>query len=364
MIIETLRLRNFRNYENLSVSFDPKLNVITGKNAQGKTNLLESIVYLSLTRSHRILNEKKLIRENMPFAEIRCTFSDKDERKELGAVIHPQGKTLIVNRYPVKKSSDFIGLLNVVIFSPDDLYLFNDMPRERRKVMNQEITKISPKYLLSLNRYQNFLKERNSLLKNNRVDDTYLDILDEQMIQEELMIITMRRNFVQKINHQITDLYRELSEDDIEVKIQYKCCIDEAECTPENLQNMYLNCRNRDLENHVSTAGIHREDIIFRINDKELTQTASQGQKRMVMLAFKMALLGYIRSETGKSPVLLMDDVLSELDLNRQKKLLEMVTDSCQCLITATEIPEHMKRVHYKEFYINQGRLEVPGGIE
>ena len=163
MIIETLRLRNFRNYENLSVSFDPKLNVITGKNAQGKTNLLESIVYLSLTRSHRILNEKKLIRENMPFAEIRCTFSDKDERKELGAVIHPQGKTLIVNRYPVKKSSDFIGLLNVVIFSPDDLYLFNDMPRERRKVMNQEITKISPKYLLSLNRYQNFLKERNSL---------------------------------------------------------------------------------------------------------------------------------------------------------------------------------------------------------
>ena len=186
MIIDTLKLRNFRNYENLSVTFDPKLNVITGQNAQGKTNLLESIVYMSLTRSHRILNEKKLIREDMPFAEIRCIFSDEGDRKELGAVIHPQGKTLLVNRYPVKKTSDFIGLLNVVIFSPDDLYLFNEMPRERRKVMNQEIAKISSGYLLAMNRYQNFLKERNSLLKNRTVDETYLDILDEQMIREYL----------------------------------------------------------------------------------------------------------------------------------------------------------------------------------
>ncbi len=359
MRIETLKLRNFRNYENLEIAFDPKLNVISGRNAQGKTNLLESIVYLSLTRSHRILNEKKLIREEMPFAEIRCTFQSGEENKELGAVIHPHGKTLLVNRYPVKKSSDFIGLLNVVIFSPDDLYLFNDMPKERRKVMNQEITKISSRYLLSLNRYQNFLRERNSLLKNHSVDETYLDILDEQMAAEQMMIIEMRRAFIQKINHQIGDLYRQLAEDDINVSIHYKCCIDEEECTMETLQNMYRMCRSRDLENHVSTSGIHREDMIFRIDDKDLTQTASQGQKRMVMLAFKMALLKYIRSETGKSPVLLLDDVLSELDLSRQKKLLEMVNDTYQCIITATEIPEHMKNVTYKEFYIHQGRLET-----
>ena len=359
MIIETLKLRNFRNYENLEIAFDPKLNVISGRNAQGKTNLLESIVYLSLTRSHRILNEKKLIREDMPFAEIRCTFRNGEESRELGAVIHPHGKTLLVNRYPVKKSSDFIGLLNVVIFSPDDLYLFNDMPKERRKVMNQEITKISSKYLLALNRYQNFLRERNSLLKNHSVDETYLDILDEQMAKEQLLIIEMRRSFIQRINHQITDLYHELSEDDINVNIRYKCCIDEEECTLETLQNMYRTCRSRDLENHASTSGIHREDMIFRIDEKDLTQTASQGQKRMVMLAFKMALLKYIRSETGKSPVLLLDDVLSELDMSRQKKLLEMVNDTYQCVITATEIPEHMKNVHYKEFYIHQGRLET-----
>lgn len=359
MNIETLKLRNFRNYENLEIAFDPKLNVISGKNAQGKTNLLESIVYLSLTRSHRILNEKKLIREEMPFAEIRCTFRNGEEQRELGAVIHPHGKTLLVNRYPVKKSSDFIGLLNVVIFSPDDLYLFNDMPKERRKVMNQEITKISSKYLLSLNRYQNFLRERNSLLKNRTVDETYLDILDEQMAAEQLLIIEMRRSFIQRINHQIADLYRELSEDDINVNIRYKCCIDEEECTMETLLNMYRMCRSRDLENHVSTTGIHREDMIFRIDDKDLIQTASQGQKRMVMLAFKMALLKYIRSETGTSPVLLLDDVLSELDLSRQKKLLEMVNDNYQCVITATEIPEHMKNASYKEFYIHQGRLET-----
>ena len=364
MIIETLRLRNFRNYENLEITLDPKLNVITGRNAQGKTNLLESIVYLSLTRSHRILNEKRLIRENQPFAEIHCTFHTSKEKKEIAAVIHPQGKSLIVNRYPVKKSSDFVGLLNVVIFSPDDLYLFNDMPRERRRVMNQEITKISSKYLLALNRYQNFLRERNSLLKNKSVDETYLDILDEQMIEEEIFIIGMRRDFIQKINSSISELYKQLSEDDEEVKIQYRCCIDEAEANKETLQEMYRQCRSRDLENHVSTSGIHREDMIFRINDKELTQTASQGQKRMVMLAFKMSLLKYIRSKNGESPVLLLDDVLSELDSSRQKKLLEMVNDNYQCLITATEIPEHMKNVPYKEFYIEEGRLVMPGGIQ
>ena len=362
MIIDTLKLRNFRNYENLSVTFDPKLNVITGQNAQGKTNLLESIVYMSLTRSHRILNEKKLIREDMPFAEIRCIFSDEGDRKELGAVIHPQGKTLLVNRYPVKKTSDFIGLLNVVIFSPDDLYLFNEMPRERRKVMNQEIAKISSGYLLAMNRYQNFLKERNSLLKNRTVDETYLDILDEQMIREQMVIIGMRRSFIQKINREIGNLYRQLAEDDIDVRIRYRCCIDEEECSQETLQNMYRLCRSRDLENHVSTTGIHREDMVFLINDTDLIQTASQGQKRMVMLAFKMALLKYIRLETGKSPVLLLDDVLSELDGNRQKKLLEMVNDTYQCIITATDIPEHMKNVRYREFYIHQGKLEQPGG--
>ena len=141
MIVRSLRLRNFRNYENAYIQLDEGMNIITGNNAQGKTNLLESLVYLSLTRSHRILDEKQLIRTDMPFGDILCRMEDETE-KELHAIIHSRGKTLMINGNPVKKSSDFIGRLNVVLFAPDDLYIFNDQPRERRRIMNQDFQEL------------------------------------------------------------------------------------------------------------------------------------------------------------------------------------------------------------------------------
>ena len=147
MYIKNIQLRNFRNYENAYIEFNPSINLITGANAQGKTNLLESLVYLSLTRSHRIVDDKKLIRNDEMFAAIDCKFVDTDE-KDIEVIIHPNGKTLMIHKRPLKKSSEFIGLLNVVLFSPDDLRIFNDQPKERRRVINQEITKVSTKYLL------------------------------------------------------------------------------------------------------------------------------------------------------------------------------------------------------------------------
>ncbi len=360
MIIRKLKLRNFRNYEDESIEFSPSMNVITGENAQGKTNLLESLVYLSLTRSHRISDDRKLIREGCEFADITCLYEDGSE-KEIEAIIHSKGKTLKVRNQPVRRSSEFIGLFNVVLFAPDDLRMFSDAPQERRRVMNQEITKISPLYLLSLNRYQNLLKERNLILKNPYIDETYLDTLDERMAEEEVMIVTERRKFVKGISEWFPELYKELSISEDEADVKYSCCTESTgEALKADLLQMHRSSREKDLERRTTTSGIHREDMIFLLNGKNLIQTASQGQKRMSMLVFKMALMRYIKAETGKSPVLLLDDVLSELDRNRQKKLLEMVTDNGQCILTATELPEAMQEENVTEFRICEGK--VTGG--
>ncbi len=356
MIIQRLQLRNFRNYEKVSVDLDPHMNLITGKNAQGKTNLLESIVYLSLTRSHRISNDRKLIRNGEEFADISCRFEDSGIEKEIEAVIHQKGKTLMVHRQPVRKSSEFIGLLNVVMFSPDDLRLFHDQPKDRRRIMNQEITKISPVYLVSLSRYQALLKERNILLKSDSVNMRILDTLDEQMVTEEKVIIDYRRKFVDSIQKDIGTLYRRISSDQSEISIKYVCCTDDIE-NDDPLKEMYLMCRQRDMQYRTSTAGIHREDIRFEINGTPVEETASQGQKRMIVLAFKLALMNYIVSETSKCPVLLLDDVLSELDYEKQKRLLDMMSDTYQCLITSTEIPSFLKNQKMKEFQIINGTI-------
>lgn len=367
MIIKKLKIRNFRNYENENISFDKNLNLIVGKNAQGKTNLLESLVYISLTRSHRISDDRKLIKDECPFADIQCAYED-DSEKELEAIIYAKGKTLLVRNHPVKRSSEFIGLLNVVLFAPDDLQLFTDAPRERRRIMNQEITKISSKYLLTLNEYQNLLRNRNLLLKKSDVDQTLLDTFDEQMAHAQTFIIKKRKEFVDQIEKNISQKYQELSDTHIKVDIQYKCCLDKIyDSDEENYQSilqLQKQARQKDMEYHMTTFGCHHDDLLFEMNDMNLINIASQGQKRMVMLSFKLSLLKYIENETGKKPVLLLDDVLSELDTERQRKLLEMVKEPYQCIITTTDIPKYIELKNTNVLQIENGKItQSVGGM-
>lgn len=356
MYIKNIQLRNFRNYENAYIEFNPSINLITGANAQGKTNLLESLVYLSLTRSHRIVDDKKLIRNDEMFAGIDCNFVDTDE-KDIEVIIHPNGKTLMIHKSPLKKSSEFIGLLNVVLFSPDDLRIFNDQPKERRRVMNQEITKVSTKYLLSLNQFQMYLKDRNALLKSEKIDLNYLDILDEQMSKVEAQIIRERRKFIEVIQSVISKIYQELSGSEIKLEVMYKTFIEDTEELEEKILEIHRESRQKDMEYHITKVGIHLDDLIFKMDDQNLIYFASQGQKRMVMLSFKLALLNYIKLMTKKQPILLLDDVLSELDYSRQKKLLQMVQLDFQCIITTTEIPDFLKHADMTEFRIEGGKI-------
>ncbi len=363
MIAEELRLKNFRSYESCSIQFSPEMNIITGDNAAGKTNLLESLVYLSLTRSHRISDDSQLIRHGSEYAEVSCSFKDGIE-KRISALIRQDGKTLMVERQPVKRSSEFVGLLNVVLFAPDDLGIFNDAPRSRRRIMNQEITKISPKYLAALSDYQTLLKERNSLLKNAAPDGRMLEVLDAQMIQKSAVIIKARRAFVSGISQYMKAQYLSLSDEDLDCRLSYSSCIDTEGAEIETqLEHMYFDARQRDIENHVTGNGIHREDLIFELDHRSVTEHASQGQKRMVMLAFKMSLLQFIEYASKKKAVFLLDDVLSELDRNRQQKLLELISGKWQCMITATELPSYLKMNSLTEFKIRDGKIET-GGIK
>ena len=363
MIVEKLWLRHFRNYENEEVSFNPHMNMITGNNAQGKTNLLESLVYLSLTRSHRISEDSKLVMKEKEMAKIGCELVE-DNKTRLEIVLHPGGKTLFINKQPLQRSSEFIGKLNVVLFSPDDLSLFYDAPRTRRRILDQEITKINKKYLYALNHYRELLKERNILLKSNRVDETYLDSLEEQMIQDEIIIIDERKKFINQINVVIQVYYQELAQEKNVVQIKYECCVDFNKDLENELKNLYQWNRKKDIESHVTGIGIHREDIQFMMNENEVIHVASQGQKRMLVLAFKLSLLQYIEQNTNRKPILLLDDVLSELDKKRQKKLLEMIQKEYQCFITTTEKPEELEMNDYTEYVVTDGKIEMIGGLQ
>ena len=360
MIVRSLKLRNFRNYESLSIVLNPNMNWITGDNAQGKTNLLESLVYLSLTRSFRINDDRKMIRSGCEFADVSCLLEAENEIA-LRAVIHSGGKTLSLNRFPVTKTSEFIGILNTVLFSPDDLGIFLDAPAARRKLLDQEITKVSSGYLFALRKYRSLLKDRNTLLKKQDPDRAYLDVLEERMREESSLIIRERREFIASINTRIKELYRKLSGEQSSLSIQYLCCIREME-EEAGLKALYENSRQKDIELHMTTGGVHREDIVFALDGENVIYTASQGQKRMIMLAMKLAFIPYIEEKRGSRAVLLLDDVLSELDEERQRRLIGLIRNVGQCVITGTQMPGFLRSESPGVFQVSHGRMT--GGSE
>ena len=360
MIVTSLRVRNFRNYQNAEIRLNPEINLISGPNAQGKTNLLESLVYLSLTRSFRTMNDSLLIRNGCDFAGISCTVKDERETR-LDAVIHSSGKTLSVNRVPVKKTSEFAGILNTVLFSPDDLGIFLDAPRDRRRLLDQEITKVSSGCLFALKSYRNLLRDRNSLLKQFHPDESYLEVLEERMAKEAVTVIKERRKFTASINRNLTGFYQKLAKDPLDAALIYHSCMNDDvsdDQLEEALKKMYADSRAKDMEFKSTGNGIHREDISFSLNGENVINSASQGQKRMILLAFKLSIMKYIEETKHTRAVLLLDDVLSELDRERQKTLMALIQKPYQCVITGTEFPDFLKQGNFTEFRIEHGTIK------
>lgn len=362
MYIEKIKLRNFRNYQQIILDFQPGINVLLGNNAQGKTNLLESMFFLSTTRSHRVNDDKQMIRSNELFCNIECTLNDDGFSKRLAGVIHDSGKTLMISQNPVKKASEFIGLLNTVLFSPTDLELFESSPKTRRKFMDVEIGKISKTYMQNLSLYLKLLKERNNYLKSNKEDYTYLEVLNSQMIECQLILIKRRNELVEFFNKNITKYYQKLSHGQNILQIKYVSvvnCWDEDEKIRNDLESMYSKNQEKDRILQMTTSGIHRDDLLFVIDQKEVSSYASQGQRRLIILSLKLALIDFIKLKTNKYPVLLLDDVLSELDVEKRINLFQLLPDHIQTIITTTDINDLMNLISSSTliYFVEQGTV-------
>lgn len=355
MIIEKLKLKNFRNLKDIELYFSKSMNIIIGLNGQGKTNLLESIFLLSTTSSFRINDEKKCIHYDESFARIDCTYNDNISH-QMGFVLHQKGKNLFYDGEPILKSSNFIGLLNVILFSPSDIHIFETSPKNRRKLVDVEITKVNKKYLNALVNYQKVLKERNLLLKSKKDDPVYHDILISKMVEYQNIILKFRNHFVQFMNEILTYYYQLLSGQQNKIQMIYESCVLINENSENLLKEMLENAFEKDKILQITTCGIHRDDFYFKMDDKNVNDIASQGQRRLVMLSFKLGLIHYIEKMIHKKPILLLDDIFSELDIEKQQNLLNCISDDIQTIITTCTSDLFLKKDH-KVIKIKDGKL-------
>ncbi len=329
MLIKELKLYNYRNYARKTVRFDPELNIIIGPNGIGKTNILESIIVVSNTKSFRTNNDQNLIKKDCEFSKIEL-LSDTDRYK---VVLSNRNKSLYIDEVLIRKSSEFIGRLNAILFKPNDLEIFVQAPNERRKVLDIEISKVSQPYIRALLQYNYLLKEKNRLLKEIEVDETLLETINEQMEPLIRTILEERESFFETIDHHLTSIYQKISASGSEIRIVYKKC-----CEAEDILNRLRDAKEKDFYYHYSTFGPHHDDYYFLMDGRELNTIASQGQKRMTLIAFKFALIEYIKEKTDKIPVVLLDDILSELDRDNQERLICIMPEDAQVIITNTDI--------------------------
>ena len=342
MRTKQLALKNFRNYDLAHFTFSDSTNVLIGKNAQGKTNLIEAIYLLSIAKSFRTRSNDEMIKFDKEFARILGQVETKSVLRDLEMILFSQGKQAKINNTKCNKTSEFVGHFNVVVFTPDDLFFVKGSPKNRRRFMDIELSKLSTVYLSYLNTYQHYLKERNQYLKKanftQKKDDTYLSIITEQMIEALVEIATRRNAFIKQINIYANDIYKQIAGSDEQISIKYDTFFDIEHYSKNDLLEFYKKNEDRDYKLSITNHGIHKDDLIILLNEKEASQFASQGQQRSIVLAIKVALLKYIYKEIGEYPVLLLDDVLSELDVNRQNLLLDLVSDDIQTFITTTSI--------------------------
>ena len=356
MIVKSLELKNFRNYERLSIDFDPSTNIIYGDNAQGKTNILEAICVSGTSRSHRGSRDKDMIRFGEQEAHIR-TIVEKNS-SEYRIDIHLKNnhsKGIAINKVPIKKSSDLFGILNIIFFSPEDLAIIKNGPDKRRRFIDMELCQIDRVYLYNLTEYNKTLNQRNRLLKDITFNKKLLDTLpvwDDKLAEYGAKIIRRREEFVENIAPLVSELHRQISNDREEVKLTYEKNVS-AEGMREALDFSY----DTDMRLGSTTKGPHRDDLRFDLGGVDLRKFGSQGQQRTAALSLKLSEVTMMEKETGEKPVLLLDDVLSELDSNRQKDLLKSLSDT-QTLITCTGLDDFVKN----QYHVNKV-FEVKNGV-
>ena len=338
MNLNQLNIQNFRNYESCSVTFQSSsIHCLCGKNAQGKTNLIESIYFLSHLHSFRTGQLSSLVKQDKDYMQIEAKVESNQTIQDLKIIVTDKKKHLFRFQNPVNKYSDFVGIVNAILFCPDDMILFQKSPRNRRHFIDMELIKLSKTYTYTLSHYQNLLKERNQILKMDKVDDVLLKTYTDQMIKDQLVIIGQRSQFIKELMEKSQNLYPFFEKKKKKIGAVYKTFVDINEDMEGQLQDIYDKNQSKDKYYKQTMAGIHKDDIVFLLNDKPVYEIASQGQKRSFLLALKLGLADIIKDKSYQYPILLLDDVFSELDNERKRSLIQNLPDSMQIFITTTE---------------------------
>lgn len=358
MIIKSIELADYRNYDFLTLQFDRGTNILYGDNAQGKTNILEAIYLTATTKSHKGSKDKEIINFEKEEAHIR-TYIEKDD-VETRIDMHlrkSKSKGIAIDGQKLKKAADLLGLCNVVLFSPEDLSIIKNGPSERRRFIDMELCQLDNFYLYNLNSYNKIVNQRNSLLKdmymNPELRET-LNIWDSQLVSFGSKVIERRKLFVDQMNEIIYNIHKKLSGDREELYIQY-----EPDVLIESFETKLKISQEKDIKLKQTTVGPHRDDISFLIGSVDIRKYGSQGQQRTAALSLKLSEIELVKKITKDTPILLLDDVLSELDSNRQNYLLNSIGD-IQTIITCTGLEEFVNN----RFEINKIYKVVSGIVK
>jgi len=347
MKLTNLQLQNFRNYESVQLEFTDGVHVFIGENAQGKTNLMESIYALAMTKSHRTTNDKELIGWNKEFATIKGTVEKTTTKTNLELQFSKKGKIAKVNYLEQKRLSSYLGNLNVILFAPENLTLVKGSPQNRRKFVDMELGQMSSLYLYDLVEYNRVLKQRNTYLKQlaikKKQPDEYLDVLSEMLSELASKIVFHRLDFMKQLEALAIPIHDQLSLGREKFSVSYQATIPlEDGLTPSQMKEIYMNQfkknQTREADQATTLIGPHRDDLIFYLNEIPVQTYGSQGQQRSTVLSLKLAEIELMKLSTGEYPLLLLDDVLSELDDDRQTHLIKAIENKVQTFITTTSL--------------------------
>lgn len=351
MYIESLKLKNFRNYETLELKFNKGINIIYGKNAQGKTNLLESIYVLGITKSHRSSIDNYLIRNGENYLNIHGIIKKNRFPMHLEYSLS-NIKELKIDKEKIGKVSDYISKMNIIIFYPEDLEIIKGSPSIRRKFLNLELSQLYSSYYTLLNDYNRLLKMRNDYLKkislDNKYDENYLNILNNYFLEKGILICKMRSKFIKLLNEKSSEIFKTITGLEgfhIVYNSNIDISFDSKEKIKEESEIKIKKMFKSELKFRASLVGPHRDDFEFYLKENNLKLYGSQGQQRIAVLSIKLAEISIFKEYTGTTPILLLDDIFSELDSKKKNNLLRYIKNNIQTIITTTDLATINKRI-------------------
>ena len=358
MIIESLELSDYRNYDKLSLQFDKGINILYGDNAQGKTNVLEAMYLCSTTKSHRGSKDREMIRLGQDEAHIRMFTAREEISHKIDMHLKKnKPKGIAIDGIPIRKSGELLGFIHIVFFSPEDLSIIKNGPGERRRFIDMELCQLDKVYLYNLSKYNKIIVQRNNLLKQISYSDSLRDTLevwDQQLVICGKEVIKARKQFIDQLNSITYEIHKKLSGGREELIIQY-----EPNVTADVLEEKLIKSIDRDIHTRMTSVGPHRDDILFMIDGIDIRKFGSQGQQRTSALSLKLSEIELVRRIIKDEPILLLDDVLSELDRKRQTYLLDSI-DNIQTFVTCTGLEEFVnQRVKInKTFHVVKGSIQ------